>query len=248
MIGLIIDIVLIAIVVFCAWRGFRAGLITSIIGVVAVVVAIYGANLIAATYSGEFVGMTEPFVSGLVDSVETKIMGYTPSAEEEDNETQDSNTFVPVLPVLGEDAKNVLKVCTSVLRQMGLAPEIADRIASDVDDSVDTVSAGMNAQLTTALCEKLCFIGVFIVAFLLIMIIFTAIGNVLDLVFGLPGLENINHILGGLLGAVKGAAIVIVICCVLRYLGIVLTPAVLDSTFITKRLMESNLVADILKI
>ena len=53
MIGLIIDIVLIAIVVFCAWRGFRAGLITSIIGVVAVVVAIYGANLIAATYSGE---------------------------------------------------------------------------------------------------------------------------------------------------------------------------------------------------
>ena len=73
-ISIIMDVVLVGIIVLAAYRGFRKGIIASVIGIVSLVVAIYGANLLAVTFSGEFVGVLEPFVSGIVDSTEAKFV------------------------------------------------------------------------------------------------------------------------------------------------------------------------------
>lgn len=244
-ISLIIDIVLVAIILISAWRGYKAGFITSIIGVVAVVVAIYGANLLATTYAGQFTGLVEPFASGLIDSIETKILGYSPSAVEEEQD------FVPVVELTGDDTSSVMKVSTAVLRQLGLDEDIAEPLAQKVSLAVDGVGTGMNVELTKVLSERLCFMALFIIAFILIMIIFTALGNILDLVFGLPGLENINHVLGGALGALRGVVIVLVIACVARYFGIVdifLGTEIVNETHILKPLMDGNMLSNILGI
>ena len=241
-ISIIMDVVLVGIIVLAAYRGFRKGIIASVIGIVSLVVAIYGANLLAVTFSGEFVGVLEPFVSGIVDSTEAKILSYGSNADAEESD------YVPTEPVKGEDTKSADKVSYSILKKLGLDDKIADGIATEVSKVTDTVSSRMNTSLTQKICEKLSFIAVFVIAFALIMIIFAAIGNMLDLVFGLPGLENINHILGGILGAAKGIAIVIVICCVCRYLGVLIGSEIVENTWIMKRLMENNLIANLLKI
>ena len=242
MVSIIMDVLLVGIIVLAAYRGFRKGIIASVIGLVSLVVAIYGANLLAVTFSGEFVGVLEPFVSGIVDSTEAKILSYGSGSEAEES------GYVPAEPVNSEDAKNSYKVSYSVLKELGLDDKIADSIATEVTKVTDTVSSRMNSSLTQKICEKLSFLAVFVIAFALIMIIFAAIGNMLDLVFGLPGLENLNHILGGILGAAKGIAIVIVICCVCRYLGILIGAEIVENTWIMKRLMENNLIANLLKI
>ena len=263
-ISIIMDVILVGIIALCAYKGFRSGFITSVIGIIAVVVAIYGANLLAVTFSGEFVGFMEPFVSGIVDSVETKILSYEPEEEkaeetegteeegsEEASKEKDASaedSFVPAMPLSGDDLKDAVKVSTSILVQLGLSEEIADGIAQEVGKITDTVGARMTTSLTQKICEKLSFIAVFIISFALIMILFTAIGNVLDLVFGLPGLENINHILGGVLGAAKGIIIVVVICCFCRYLGIILDKEIVENTWIMSKLMENNFVANLLNI
>lgn len=246
MTGKILDIVLIGIIVLCTWRGFRAGIINGILGILALVVAIYGANLIATTYSAEFTDVVEPFASGLIDSLETKILDSIGAEAGADG--TDEDTFEPVVPLTESDAQDVLKVSTSIVRQLGLNETIADMIASEVAENVENVSSQMNEELTQTLCEKVCFVGVFFIAFLLISIVFSAVGNVLDLAFGLPGLENINHILGGIFGAAKGIVIVVVITCVCRYLGLVLKTDIVEETWIMKRLMESNILASILNI
>ena len=38
-----IDVVLLAIVVYCGWRGYRNGIIRGICGLLAIVIALYGA-------------------------------------------------------------------------------------------------------------------------------------------------------------------------------------------------------------
>lgn len=251
MTGIILDLILICIIVFYTWRGFRSGLINGILGILALVVAVYGANLIATTYSGEFTGVVEPFASGLVDSLETKILDYASSSAERiasgDGE-EDGGSFTPVYDLGAEDTQDVKKVATAIVRQLGLNEKIASGLAAEVAETVDTVSSRMNDVLTEKLCARICFVMLFVIAFLLIIIIFSAIGNILDLAFGLPGLENINHILGGIFGAAKGILIVVFITCVCRYLGLILKEDIVESTWIMKRLMESNLLASILHI
>lgn len=234
-ISLIIDIVLVLIIAVCAYRGFRSGLITSIIGVLAVVVALYGANLIATTYSSEFTGIAEPFVSGLIDTAQQKILNYDPASSKE----------TPKAPLTGTDLTNVEKVTNSVLVELGIGDDIAADIAENVAKQEEIVSAKMSETIAKFLSEKLCFIAAFIIGFALIMIICTAIGNVLDVVFGLPGLENLNHILGGVLGAVKGVAIVLVIALMCRYLGFIVGEDIMEETFLLKRLTDSNMIASI---
>ena len=55
--SLIIDLILIAIVAFCAWNGYRKGFIMGISGILALIVAFYGAQIVADTYSQEFTSM-----------------------------------------------------------------------------------------------------------------------------------------------------------------------------------------------
>lgn len=239
-ISIIMDIVLVGIIALAAYKGFKKGIIASIIGIVSIVVAIYGANLLAVTFSGEFVDVMEPFVSGIVDSTEAKILSNSAGAGDEN--------YKPNTPVSAEDAKDSYKVSYSVLKELGLDDKIADTIATEVHKVADAVNSRMTTSLTQKICEKLSFIAVFIIAFALIMIIFTAIGNMLDLVFGLPGLENLNHILGGIFGAAKGLVLVVVICCICRYLGIVIGSDIVENTWIMKKLMENNFIANILNI
>ena len=53
-ISLILDIIFVAIIVFCIWRGFKGGIILSVFAMVALFVALIAANITATVYSGEF--------------------------------------------------------------------------------------------------------------------------------------------------------------------------------------------------
>ena len=72
----IIDLVLLLIIILCAWRGFRNGLIAGVLAVCAVLFSVYAADILADTYSGEFTKMLEPFVTGVVDTASTSADEY----------------------------------------------------------------------------------------------------------------------------------------------------------------------------
>ena len=54
------DVLFILIILVCAWRGYKNGIIRGICGILAIIVSLYGANLIATAYSDEFTGMAKP--------------------------------------------------------------------------------------------------------------------------------------------------------------------------------------------
>ena len=96
--------------------------------------------------------------------------------------------------------------------------------------------------LSRAIVDKLCVVAAYvltyIIMFILLIIIFAVIGNLFNLAFKLPGLELVNGVLGTLLGLAKGLIYVFAIAWALRFVGLLLPEAKVDSTILLKWLME----------
>lgn len=214
----ILDLVLLLIIVLCAWRGYRNGLIASILAVGALLLSFYAADVLADTYSGEFTRMLEPFVSGVVDS------SYAEAEEK--------------LEPLGK-SESVYAMSEEMVYGVGFMKSAAENTAKSLNDTVSETGY----VLRTATVEKLCAVAAyaltFVVMFILLIIAFGVIGNLFNLVFKLPGLELVNGLLGVLLGIVKGLMYAYAIAWVLRFTGLFISEEIVDKTFLLSRLMES---------
>ena len=229
---LLLDLILLAIIALGVWRGYKSGIISGVIGLAAIIACVYVANIFAGAYSEEFVGMLEPFASGVVDSM----VSSTVSNDPEDVEKA-------VVQLTNAEKEDVYSVSFAALRRLGLCKEVSDEMAQDVSGKVKMVNQEMNDQITTLLCHKITFAVVFFIAFILAGILCAVIGNVLDLRFGLPGAEKINNIGGAVLGGIKAFLIVLFIGCVCRYAGIVIGEERIVSTVILESVINKNIIA-----
>ncbi len=221
--SIIIDLVLVAIVAFCAWNGYRKGFIMGISGILALVIAFYGAQIVADTYSQEFTSMLKPFVSGVVDSAVAGVQ------EDNSEKYEDSDVYEITFDALGS---------------IGIIKGAAEDIAQEISERVERTGQTMREEIVNVLCSKVAYVLTAIIVFLLILIVFTVIANILNLAFKLPGLELINEVLGGVFGFAKGAVFVLVIAWLLRYLGVLISEETVNKTVLLEWLMEHNLVAD----
>lgn len=231
--SIIIDAVLALIVLFLVFKGYRRGLIVEMIGVVAIIAAIVGANILAGTYASEFADVMKPFAGGLVD----KAVSGTVS--------EDENHDGVLSP---DEMSDVYTVTYNALRKVGVSEPSARLIAEKLNEQTGTAAGHISERITDYLCEKLTFLLIFAIVFILIVIIFVAIGNVINLAFKLPGLETLNHVAGAVFGFAKGAIIVLFIACLFRYLGLLVPEEITDKTILLKWLTNSNILADIIGI
>jgi len=219
--SLIIDLILIAIVAFCAWNGYRKGFIMGISGILALIVAFYGAQIVADTYSQEFTSMLKPFISGVVDAA---VADVQIGGDE------------------GYDNEEVYEVTYDALGNIGILKSAAQDIAKEIAERVERTGQTMREEIVSVLCSKIAYVLTSVIVFLLILIVFTVIANILNLAFKLPGLEFINETLGALFGFAKGAIIVVAIAWVMRYLGVLVDEDIVNKTMLLEWLMEHNLV------
>ena len=226
---LAIDFAVIAIVAFCGWRGYKDGLIRGVFGVVALIISIFGANIVANAYAEEFTGMLKPFVSGIIETtlvdMEKDGIKYDPKEHEHEDASVDFGTAY------------------TALRQLGLPEPAAVRIAELTVE--DGISGYISDYISDKLCHALSFIAVFAIAFILLTIIFTVIGNLIGFVFNLPGLKLVDSIAGVAFGLAKGFLIVLTFATIIRYAGL-LAQDTLEETSVLNYIVNNNPVADIL--
>ncbi len=259
-VALAIDIVLVLIVAFNAWRGFKNGFIRGIFGVLAIIIAIYGANLIAKTYSGEFTGMLEPFVGGIVDKNITGVLGGDSTDGEGSDLPDDGASASPSGAVredetvgydeeaaLAEPHSDIYNISYKALRGIGISEEASRRMAEKVDGEIDSVGQQLSNNLTEKLCGMLAYIAVFGISFILIAIIFAVIGNVVNLAFSLPGIRLVDKIIGLVMGLARGLLLVLAIGVIVRYLGLV-SAGTVEKTVILNYVVNNNPIANILGI
>ncbi len=201
MVKWIVEIALALIILLCAWRGYRNGLIAGLLAVCAVLFSVYAADILADTYSGEFTKMLEPFVSGMVDTAD--------SAAREKFEKQNREP-------------GVFDLSMEMLHRVGIMDSAAENIARDLAEEEPDTGPALRVALVKKLCAVAAYVLTYAVMFILLIILFAVIGNLFNLAFKLPGLELVNGVLGTILGLAKGLLYVFAIAWVLRFTGLLL--------------------------
>lgn len=228
-----IDLAIIGLVAFCAWRGYKNGLIRGVFGIVSLVVALIIANAAAQAYAKEAKPILMPFAAGLVDStlieLEENNIEYQPLAH--DHERSDE----------------AFGLAYVALRQIGF-PEaasvsLAEKVADDPLSYLDATS--YIESLAEKITDTLSFVAVFGIAFMIVAIVFAVIGNLVGFVFSLPGLKQIDIIAGAAFGLVKGVIIALVIAVILKYFGL-FSASIIEGTALLEYLTGSNIIANII--
>jgi len=229
---LIIDIAIIGAVVFCGWRGFKSGLIRGVFGVVSLFVALLVANIAAQAYKDETKDMLMPFVSGILDSTISEIneQGIEYQAIAHDHEIDDVD----------------FGIAYTALRELGLPEAAAVRIAEQsIDMDEDEQERYFSDIIADRLSSAFSYVAVFGIAFLLIAIVFAVVGNLVGVVFALPGLKYVDMIAGSALGLIKGIIIVYTVAVIARYFGLMMLSTI-ENTTVFKYIINNNPIANML--
>jgi len=230
----LIDIAIIGTVAFCAWRGYKNGLIRGVFGVVSLIVSLLVANIAAQAYADEAKSMLMPFVSGMIESTITEMaeVGIEYQALAHDHEFDDAD----------------FGTAYTALRQLGLPEAAAVSIAEkSLEIEEDEEESYFSDIIASRLTHSLSYVAVFGIAFLLIAIVFAVIGNLVGFVFALPGLRLVDMITGSVLGLVKGIIIVYTVAVIIRYFGL-LVISTIESTTVLKHIINNNPIANLLGI
>ncbi|MDR2530411.1 MAG: CvpA family protein [Oscillospiraceae bacterium] len=219
--SIILDLVIVVILFISGWHGYRRGLILGIGGVIAMLVALWGANLVANTYTPDLTPAIHPFVSGIVEkAVDTAKSEYLPSAD-------DSNT-------------EVYDISLDALANLGILQSASAELAQGFASSFTETGQMLKVAITEKITETLAFAILSTTAFLLISVVFAIVLNLINIAFNLPGLKLLNDIGGAVLGLAKGLIVVLVIAWALRFTGAIIPAAEIDQTAVLRLFVEHN--------
>lgn len=208
---LLLDLGVILILALSAWRGWVKGFVLTLCGLLAVVLAFFGANYASAHFSEPVADFIRPYVSDhLEKALDTlPIKGKGPGAAP-------SPTFsLPMLEdteIIPEELEATLSELLNVVRQSEVFSRLADPIETAIKDgslSIDTtalsaVAAFISLQITRVV--------LFFLTFVLILIVWWLFSHAADLAFHLPVLRTLNEAGGLVLGVVKALLILVVLC------------------------------------
>ena len=227
MTAIIVDIVLVAILLFFLWRGKEKGLILSLCGLLAVLVAVVGADLISDALAPRVAQAMEPRFAAAIEE--------TLGQELEDRLAQSD---AQVDGVLGD--------ILSAIQGTSLYQSISDAVHQAVEQGIDEVGETLGAVIAQAIALSVARMLLFFVSFVLLLAVWFLLSHALDLAFRLPVLSTLNGLGGAALGLLKGMVLLFVAGWLLNYFGGIVPPELVEQTRVLKFFMTTNPVTLIL--
>lgn len=219
----VIDLVLLAIIISCAWAGYKKGLIMGIGGMIAIIISLYGACLVSTAFSYEVIPVLRPFVSGYVegqmrDNVLTE-MGIL-------------DTALSVEDILAGDPDLRNEFCVNSYRAVGIYINAAEQMATEAEEYAETHAMSIEESVVEVLCSRLSYVAGVTLLFMIFLIALVAIGNIPNLSFKIPNMDILNDAGGAVMGFITGITFCVLICWALRFLGLVIGKETLESTLL----------------
>ena len=232
--GTVISIILIGIIIICIWSGYKKGIIMGIGGILAIIVSLYGANLLANTFSYEVLPALRPFASGFIEKqINDDEKGVIAGMGWEKGDYS-------VADLLEQHPGSTRDFAAQCYLTLGIdetsAATMAEQAAARVDETGDSVVD----CIVQVLCEKVSFVACFSLAFVLILIVLTVIGNLPNLSYKIPNLDTVNDIGGAVLGLVTGLMFCAIIVWALKFVGMIIGTDTLDGHAVTRLFLNHN--------
>ena len=195
--AVIIDAIVVVVLLAFAIRGARQGLVRALAGLVMVIVALVGAGMIAATFSGPAARLAAPVIqkhiTGRVEEAMAVQTGTVPEKE------------------AGEETR-----AEDLLALLGLDEDVRGSLAERVRDT----GASIVSAVVESMVGSVAYGVLFILSFLLLLLMLHVLVGAMDLVMKLPLLHGLNSLGGGALGLVEGTLVLFLAVWAARRLGI----------------------------
>lgn len=191
---IIIDVVIVVLLIFFAWRSARKGLILSLFGLLGLAVALFGARFVSNTFYEPVSDIIEPGIYQSVKNLEKRAF---------------SGLEFDLDAAIDPTVENLV----DILREQELFPGVVDLLEDAVgnDSFFKDATVSATETLATYLSQLLARIGLFAIGFVVILLVWFLISRALDLAFKLPILNVINTAGGAVFGLVKAAIVIIIL-------------------------------------
>ncbi len=236
------EAVLLFIIAFCTWNGYKKGLVMCIGTILAIIISLYIGDLLGDTFSPEVEPVMRPFVSGYMNGAEGIIT-------ENANELLGSSAGgLSVDDALAQNPDVRRELCVNSYKKVGIYTSAAEKMADEAIALSENSDKPLVTAIVDVMCGKLSYALIFILFFLLTAIIITVIANLFNLSFKIPGKEKLNHIGGAIAGAFTGIMICMTIAWVLKFCGAFLPEDEMRRTLLTALFLKVNLLSAVLTI
>lgn len=205
--GILIDIILIAVVILSVWRGVKHGFVRSVMNIITFIAALlcgwYFTPYLASFYHEKF--LLNKLSSDIYNAIDSLISSGIESINLPRLFADKPDAFLEIIERYGADIGSLEQYFNSLNGKTGnITADISTRIA-------EPVSTGLSGILA------------FFSIFLLVILILKLVSFILDLIFKLPVLNAFNRVAGFVLGSVCGLAyawiLAVIIIAALPYLG-----------------------------
>lgn len=238
----VVNILLFAIIVICAWKGFKKGIIMGVVGVLVLILSLFGAQLLSDTFSYEVIPVLKPFVSGYaetrVEETAFLVFGFEPDINGEYHVDRSVSDLVE------EHPEAMFDISDLVYRGLGLYSTIADEMAQKTVEYAEQNNTDLQSSVVAILCQSITWYGGFLIAFILVFAAMTVVVNLLNLSFRLPYIGIINDLGGLCIGVFTGFLFCALVVWVLQFLGIILPEQTLSESGIAGWFLDKNLLAN----
>ena len=213
---IILDILILLLLAFFVWKGYRKGFILGLAGILTIFFGILGGNIISNAYYQSAATSIAPFldwVTGDAAEEAARNEGFTQTEEE-----------------LAED----------IFILLGISPkEVPKLVAASLQQAEET---GLSVKNTVSIIfiQAITKIVLFLFAFILVCLLFSLIFHFISMIFNLPGLNLLDKFGGMALGLLYGMLICFVAGYVLRFAGIVIAPDITENSLFLRFFINVN--------
>ena len=213
----IIDIVAAAVLLGFAVFGAKRGLLRTLAGFVIVVVALVGAGMIAATFSGPAAKLAAPVIE---KQIETKV-----------DDALTAETGQVQMPEA--DVEDGFQI-EDLLALMGLDEDVRNSLASQTQEKIQDTGVSLVMAVVESLAQSILYAALFLVSFVGLTILLKLLIRAMDLVLQLPGLHLVNALGGAVIGLIEGALVLFLAIWVLRRFGVSFETDTVSATHILR--------------
>lgn len=231
---IIIDVVLLGVLFWGIYSGRKQGVVNMTITLVALIVALIAGQILSSMYSSTLMPAFEPFASGLADNVEEQTLadiGY-------------GDSVVNLNDLIQQQPEMKKAYCKALYMEMGLHEGRADKIADDAVELFDSKKITIESAAVQTISSKMLYVLGTILASILIMILFSALKNLINLSFHLPNGPKFETVGGIIMGLVVAVLVCTLICWFLSFFGSFLGKDTLTSTYLGRVFLKLSPLTD----
>ena len=139
-------------------------------------------------------------------------------------------TDLSLTDILEQDSSLRYDYAYECLRSIGFYKAVSEDLARDSVAYAQQTGISLTDAVVTVACNAVAYVGCITIAFIMILILITALFDVINLDFHLPNADFVDEAAGAAMGFVKGLIYCVLFCWLLGFLGVIIGKDTCDST------------------